>query len=893
MPDNFTWIPFYEEAAKKLVAWEERQPELIAFLDGLSGKNLPATKLQDKDEQGRSFLIQEIDPFTFFGAFNRTITNVNRIAIAEAVKGFLGVEADTPKDFDGIPTLNPQSSWFISYKTHRQTQDVPILWQVFKGALGQNPLSDPTFTQAFNAAQNIRGVYINLTMGLYWIQPKRFLALDRNNCQSLGIELPSDGLTVEAYAAILSRFKGRSFIDLSHEAWKAANAASKNAPAKGGDDGDVTGNEEILSHFDTQQKFKTVRITWSAQDTELFCRLARAVNGAGLDWWHVGNREQVRFGRKDTGAERADIVLGIMRGVRSRRVSWRAKLGDLEQMKKQPLTEELVANISNVLAHEAEYLNGQHHRDRPGFWPDQLRADPESTAEPDDEDERPMSPAPIHPLNQILFGPPGTGKTWATARIAVEICNGQVPIDRGELMALYKDLVKEGRIAFTTFHQSIGYEEFVEGLRPVTDSEDGDERSSAGFHLEARNGIFRDICDLAERARKRPGRPSQFDFAGRQFFKMSLGRARTESHIYDAAIEDNYIALGWGGDVDWSDSKYNDYDAVFARWQEKKPGTSGNSGNISQMWRFRTSMKKGDIVIVSDGNFRFRAIGEVTGDYQFKLRDEGYNHRRPVKWLAVLEKSLPIETIYDGQLSQASCYLLNSKRVKLEALAEQIRTEPTDAESPAEFFVLIIDEINRANVSKVLGELITLLEPDKRLGETNALTVKLPYSLEEFGVPNNLHVIGTMNTADRSIALLDTALRRRFDFVEMMPDYECLNREVSGIHLGRLLSGINRRVEWLFDRDHQIGHSFFTSVEDKSALDKVMRSKIIPLLGEYFHDDWQKVRVSLNDTGSWFVGVEMLPAPQLLREEGQESSRYSIKQGPIPAEAYAAASDVA
>lgn len=514
--------------------------------------------------------------------------------------------------------------------------------------------------------------------------------------------------------------------------------------------------------------------------------------------------------------------------------------------------------------------------------------DPPSVDE-DDGDDEPMSDKASHPLNQILFGPPGTGKTWATARLAVDICNGDAPADRTELMGVYNDLVKAGRIAFTTFHQSIGYEEFVEGLRPVTEAEEGDERSSAGFRLEARNGIFRNICQLAERARKRPGGPSQFDFTGRQFFKMSLGRARTESHIYDAAIDGHYIALGWGGDVDWSHPKYNDYDAVFDRWQEKEPGTSGNSGNISQVWRFRTTMKKGDIVIVSDGNFRFRAVGEVNGDYEFKLRDGDYNHRRSVRWLAVLEESLPIEAIYDGQFSQASCYLLNPKRVKLEALAEQIRTEPTDSQAPPESFVLIIDEINRANVSKVLGELITLLEPDKRLGAPNALTVKLPYSLEEFGVPNNLFVIGTMNTADRSIALLDTALRRRFHFSEMMPDYDCLNREVDGVHLGRLLSGINRRVEWLFDRDHQIGHSFFTSVESKAALDDIMQSKIIPLLTEYFYDDWEKVRIALNDTGRWFIDVEKLPAPRMMQEEGQERSRYSIKRGEIPLEAYAAA----
>jgi hypothetical protein len=513
-----------------------------------------------------------------------------------------------------------------------------------------------------------------------------------------------------------------------------------------------------------------------------------------------------------------------------------------------------------------------------------------SNAVEDDGDDEPMNDKARHPLNQILFGPPGTGKTWATSQLAVEICNGSAPPTRPELMHVYNDLVKAKRIAFTTFHQSIGYEEFVEGLRPTTDSEDSDDQASAGFRLEARNGIFRDICALAEQARKRPGRRSSFDLTGRQFFKMSLGRARGDSPIYDAAIEGKYITLGWGGDVDWSDKKYDEYEAVFDRWQQKEPGTSGNAGNISQVWRFRSSMKKGDIVIVSDGNFRFRAIGEVTGDYEFKPRDEGYNHRRSVRWLAVLEESLPIETIYDGKLVQASCYLLNPKRIKVEALAEQIRTDSIDEEATTpESFVMIIDEINRANVSKVLGELITLLEPDKRLGEANAITVTLPYSLDEFGVPNNLYVIGTMNTADRSIALLDTALRRRFHFKEMMPDYECLSRDVEGINLRQLLARINRRVEWLFDRDHQIGHSYFTSVETKASLDEVMQSKIIPLLGEYFYDDWEKVRVALNDTGQWFIGVEKLSPPGMLQDEGQERSRYSIKRGDIPLEGYAAA----
>jgi 5-methylcytosine-specific restriction protein B len=302
-------------------------------------------------------------------------------------------------------------------------------------------------------------------------------------------------------------------------------------------------------------------------------------------------------------------------------------------------------------------------------------------------------------------------------------------------------------------------------------------------------------------------------------------------------------------------------------------------------------MKKGDIAIVSDGNLRFRAIGEVTGGYEFTPNDGG-NHRRSVKWLAVLDESLPIETIYDRNLSQASCYQLETKGIKLDALSEQITADLVPTASAPESFVLIIDEINRANVSKVLGELITLLEPDKRLGEPNALTVRLPYSGDDFGVPNNLYVIGTMNTADRSIALLDTALRRRFEFKEMMPNYGIIDREVDGINLGQLLFAMNQRIEWLFDRDHQLGHSFLVGVTSKSALDEAMQRKLIPLLTEYFYEDWEKVRAVLNDEGHWFIAVEKLLPPALMNGNEEPRARYTIRSGEIPLKAYLSASGI-
>lgn len=496
---------------------------------------------------------------------------------------------------------------------------------------------------------------------------------------------------------------------------------------------------------------------------------------------------------------------------------------------------------------------------------------------------KPLSETPMpSPINLILYGPPGTGKTYATAREAVALCGEDVPEDRDELMALYRSLQHKGRIGFVTFHQNFAYEDFVEGLHPVTEGGDGE--SLAGFSLEPQDGVFKQMAEVAAGNHGRAVTPPPAIDRSQKVFKMSLGRSRAseDDAIYQDAIRDGYVTLGWGGEIDWSDPRYSTWEGIKERWRQDHPDASGNDPNMSQMYTFRVAMEIGSLVVVSDGNRKFRAIGVVTGPYQFASGHNGeHNHRRAVRWLWHGE-SLPRERIYAKELSQVSAYRMNTRDVNWDGLEQTVASggDAVATSGEPEPHVLIIDEINRANISKVFGELITLLEPDKRLGMPNALTVRLPYSKTEFGVPANLHVIGTTNTADRSIAQLDTALRRRFVFREMAPD-PALLRNVEGIPLPAVLTAINERIEYLVDREHRIGHAFFIHCTTRADIDAVMRDKVIPLLQEYFFEDWSRIAAVV---GPGFIQGRKLKAPPGMKDLGPRDS-WAVRAS-FPADAY-------
>ncbi|EMC4026267.1 AAA family ATPase [Vibrio cholerae] len=495
------------------------------------------------------------------------------------------------------------------------------------------------------------------------------------------------------------------------------------------------------------------------------------------------------------------------------------------------------------------------------------------------------------PLNQILYGPPGTGKTYHTIEAAVKAAEPSFSWDSREaLKAEYDRLVSDKRIRFVTFHQSYGYEEFVEGLRAVSNQDNQ-------IEYPIQSGIFKQICqDATASAMNQPAtlKPNA------KIWKLSIDGVKS-SRVRDYCFENNLAAIGWGDTGDMSSEERSA--------EEQDYFESLGALAKSSIMEFSNRMAEGDIVVCVKGQWSIQAVGVVSGEYQF--RKEGVEDRSdfchviPVDWLATgLDVNL-YELNDNTRLTLKTCYeLTRFTPIELYEVLDKSGVKLNrgeQAESKKQNYVLIIDEINRGNISKVFGELITLIEPSKRKGQDEALELALPYSGKPFSVPDNLYIIGTMNTADRSLAMMDTALRRRFDFVEMMPNPSLLHGAVvKGIHLETLLKTLNERIEILYDREHTLGHAFFMPV--KALLDEnkeeeafaklvsVFQNKVIPLLQEYFFEDWHKIRLVLGDNQRGdrlqFIGETTLDESKLnalfgteheLNHYGDAPKRYELK----------------
>lgn len=468
------------------------------------------------------------------------------------------------------------------------------------------------------------------------------------------------------------------------------------------------------------------------------------------------------------------------------------------------------------------------------------------------------------PLNQILYGPPGTGKTHNTIDETLAILDPDFlnanRSDRAQLRTRFKELEAAQYVRFVTFHQSFSYEDFVEGLRAEPDE------ATKQLKFLPVDGVFKALCDAAK-TKVVVDQVPEVDVSGNTIWKMSLGNRNEENHVYKECIAQGIILLGWGSGIDFSDVKTKS--DIIAAFREKGIDHTTADYPVTAVNAFVLSMQVGDLVVVSDGNSKFRAIGEIIGGYAYLPReqeDDEFSQSRAVRWLKVFDPSSPCSAIMNNNFMMKAIYRLGPDVIDRNRLRELLLTKVSDTQvkKAPNARVLIIDEINRGNISRIFGELITLIEPSKRAGGPEALSVLLPYSKKPFSVPSNLYLIGTMNTSDRSLSGLDIALRRRFVFKEMPPRPELLaGVDVQGILVDKLLEIMNRRIEALLDREHCLGHAYFLPLKAEGTmarLAQIFSEQILPLLKEYFFEDWARIRWVLNDHRKQPVNCFVLPS---------------------------------
>jgi len=681
MPVTFTWIPLYKEIALKLVEWESRQQELIAFIEQMRADEVVVTPLKDKDKDGNPFLLDEIDPFTFLGCFNRGIRSQQRLLILAKTKKFLGATSELPYDFDGIPILNNLRSWFIPYKPKRTSNNVNHLWKIFKSALRENPLDQDSFLADLDTAFGMWGINTNLTMGLFWIRPDVFLNLDQTNSSYLNLRFPSGGLNGEFYKETIE-ITGKqyaSFPELSLAAYKGQKLTA-------GIDGEVSywiggayfGDREP---HDQSEEFVAEGIWENGYETKLTDKvnLMKVGDKIAIKSTFTQTKDLPFDNRGNTVSCMAIKAIGTIVANRQDgrvvEVEWDQdfepktwyfytyqptlwQLNTDETHKNYEYTKRLI-----------EFVWGDKNQDLNWFvkrwYDDSQNTNTGEVSDPYSVDDLLSSGVFLTQYeveqmidrlrgkkNLILQGPPGVGKTFIAKKLAYALME-------------FKD---DSRVGFIQFHQTFSYEDFVRGYRPM------------------------------------PEKAGSFDLK----------------------------------------------DAVFYRFCE-------------------------------------RARANLDRDYVF-----------------------------------------------------------------------IIDEINRGNLSQIFGELLMLIEADKR---NEAHAVDLVYQRPDeqpFYIPPNVHIIGLMNLADRSLAIVDYALRRRFAFSTLKPSFErklfhdwLTARGMTKTLVAKIadrMTDLNGIIEKdpLLGENYTIGHSFFCPKGDAfSSLnskwyDSIIETEIYPLLKEYWFDDAKK-----------------------------------------------------
>jgi len=751
MDKAYQWVPFYEALADKLLTYSDKRDELFALMKKLSSEQPLMKYLHFEREDWWGPRHHQIDPFSVIGVMNRGTTDANRIVLAKVLANAFDIQIPSPTQFAGIPTLDNRKSFFNGTNE---------LWELFCLAIKSAETGEfsDKFKKAFDDAIAVSGnglAYI--TMGLYWIRPHVFMPLDGNSrayiSTHFGVSAPSGNCSGEEYVTFLNTLKTKiheqapdlTLPEISYTAWTKKDANS------------LDGTSTTTAVVDEKRQ-RAAFIQWytnnvgssnSANTISTAISKARLKNGRAV--FAIADFNELDSVIKSSGLE------GY----------FQASGGDYSKMDIifdiDPATQR--DDLKSGIKYYLSFLKSIG----------ELSSSSVATRQ---------TGGVKMAKNIILYGPPGTGKTYSTVQYAVAIIEEKSIAevkseDYGEVFNRYLKYKEDGLIAFTTFHQSFGYEEFIEGIRPVVSSE---EKSEAGREIEyeIHDGIFKAFCDSAIH-----------------------GKASNNEENFEKAWNELISA-----------AKQNGNQYIFKRQTGSQIQTQ----------------------LVSDTTFRVNWQSEQNAHNDLTMTTI------VKQWLSSINRD---------SLSGGSRWLYDARQAVIDELKQQYGLKYVEPQAFKRNRVFIIDEINRGNISKIFGELITLIEPSKRIGASEQLRALLPYSGQNFGVPDNVYIIGTMNTADRSIAMIDTALRRRFEFIEMQPDSATLKDVlVDGIDIAEMLDTINKRITVLLDREHTIGHSYLLPLKTDPTIENlaaIFENRIIPLLQEYFYDDYEKIQLVLGD----------------------------------------------
>jgi len=847
-----TWVPFYMEFADALLPFINKRDELLERLNKMFQSIGMPSPFREKDKP-----MDDVDPFSVFGCFNKGISNENRIRIITAIAKEFGIKAAIPSDFDGIPVLNNMRAYFFAFKgdPHRGEHDIDNLWQLFRFALNYADNSSEQDRSYFEIhydpvlKQSI--IRWNITMGLFWIRPYAYINLDERNRKylAMGQAFPPVDIVISEklkkvpsaveYTRIIDECKAamehpncsiRNFVELSNAAWRATTAVQPAQPPA--DDEYWPSLEEFdpkLSKDDWKKYILEVELPHHPDPMKML-------------------KGMMLLGGEATCKKLADVYGGTY----NRYVGCTASFG--RRAKKYFHLDTHTTDERDrvyIIPFQGRWIgaeggNNYSYRIRPELMEALQEIDLSGISPYVTEDEKPMTDVR---LNTILYGPPGTGKTYHTVIYAVAIIENRTLAsvteeDYNAVLERYNEYKEQGRIEFTTFHQSFGYEEFIEGIRPTVTVED--ETDNGGdVRYSVQSGIFKRFCERAER----PTNVGTSDYGindNPTIWKVSLD-GTGDNPIRTECLQKGHIRIAW-----------DEYGEIITDTTD----FSKHGGRVV-LNAFINNMQIGDIVFSCYSASTIDAIGVVTGDYEWHDEYPRLKRLRKVKWIVKGIQENIVSLNGGTAMTLASVYRLNNiSLTDVYQLIEKHRPTATLVQPEKKNYVFIIDEINRGNISKIFGELITLLEESKRVGKPEGMTARLPYSQKPFGVPDNVYIIGTMNTADRSIAVIDTALRRRFLFREMQPDAQVLDgATVEGVSISDMLNRMNKRIAVLYDREHTIGHAYFIKLKDNSTVEmlaEIFRNNIIPLLQEYFYEDYEKIRLVLGDSRKTDISTQFI-----------------------------------